>query len=96
MCVARHCEARRPSSDSIRLSREVCLGLEFHSKCLTSRLAFVLQQDDLLDVVKMRVGQAFQSVGVVDGGAAVGELDASPAGGTVRNLVCGAGLAITL
>ena len=39
----------------------------------------VLDEDDRLGLREVDIGQVFQNVGVIDGGAAVGDLDLAPA-----------------
>jgi hypothetical protein len=39
----------------------------------------ILDQDDRFGSGEVDIGQVFQNVGVIDGGAAVGDLDEAPA-----------------
>ena len=39
----------------------------------------ILDEDDRFGLREVDVGQVFQNVGVIDGGAAVGDLDVAPA-----------------
>jgi len=54
-------------------------GKGFVERCGGVGVEIILDEDDRFGLCEVDVGQVFQNVGVIDGGAAVGDLDVAPA-----------------